>query len=104
MPRPHLRSSTSGTPARESNRRALAEGLLKHGYEVVRGSRDPAKLADWKSGAGGKADTATFQDAARNVDLVILAVKGAAAETVIDACGSSLEGKTVIDTTNPIAE
>jgi predicted dinucleotide-binding enzyme len=84
--------------------KALADGLLKHGYEVVRGSRDPAKLAEWKSGAGGKAETATFQDAARNVDLVILAVKGAAAEAVIDACGSSLEGKTVLDTTNPIAE
>ena len=84
--------------------KALADGLLKHGYEVVRGSRDPAKLAEWKKGAGDKASTATFADAARNVDLVILAVKGTGAEAAIDACGSSLQGKTVIDTTNPIAE
>ena len=35
----------------------------------------------------------------------MLAVKGAAAEAVVDLCGAdALAGKTVIDTTNPIAE
>lgn len=82
----------------------LADGLLKHGYEVVRGSREPGKMADWKAKAGGKAEVASFEDAAGRAELVILSVKGTAAEAVIDACGRSLEGKTVIDTTNPIAE
>jgi predicted dinucleotide-binding enzyme len=77
-----------------------AEARLRSGARLTR----PGEAGGVEEGAGDKASTATFQDAARNVDLVILAVKGAGAEAVIDACGSSLEGKTVIDTTNPIAE
>ena len=83
---------------------ALADGLLKHGYEVVRGSRDPGKMADWKSKAGDKASLATFEQAAHDGELVILSVKGTGAEAVLDVCGDALAGKTVIDTTNPIAE
>lgn len=85
--------------------RALADGFLAHGYEAMRGSRDPAKLADWKRGAGARAATGTFADTARYGEVVVLAVKGAAAETVLDLCGiANLAGKAVIDTTNPIAE
>jgi predicted dinucleotide-binding enzyme len=84
---------------------ALADGFLKLGHEVMRGSRDPGKLADWKSKAGGKASTGTFADAAKHADVVVLAVKGTAAESAVDLCGAAnLSGKTVIDTTNPIAE
>src|SRR5512139_491467 len=85
--------------------KVLADGFLKHGYEVMRGSRDPAKLAEWKRGAGAKATTGTFADAARFAELVVVAVKGTAAESAIDLCGAeNLAGKTVIDATNPIAE
>jgi hypothetical protein len=46
----------------------------------------------------------TFAEAARHGEVVVLAVKGEAAEAVLDHCGEgSLDGKTVIDTTNPIA-
>jgi hypothetical protein len=45
-----------------------------------------------------------MQDAAREGELVVLAVKGAAAEAVVGALGDALDGKVVIDTTNPIAE
>lgn len=83
----------------------LANGFLKHGYEVMRGSRDPGKLAAWKSGAGAKAATGTFGDAAAWGEMVVLAVKGIAAEAVLDFAGAAnLSGKVVIDTTNPIAE
>jgi predicted dinucleotide-binding enzyme len=83
----------------------LSDGFLKHGYEVMRGSREPAKMADWKQGAGAKASVGTFADAARRGELVVLAVKGTAAEAVVDLCGQdALAGKTVIDTSNPIAE
>lgn len=27
----------------------LSNGFLQHGYEVVRGSRDPAKLEEWRA-------------------------------------------------------
>jgi hypothetical protein len=83
----------------------LADGFLKHGYTVMRGSRDPAKLAEWKAGAGANASTGTFAECAAFGEVVVLAVKGTAAESAIDLCGAqNLAGKTVIDTTNPIAE
>jgi hypothetical protein len=88
---------------------ALADGFLAHGYEVMRGSRDPAKLGDWLEGwkdkADGKASTGTFDETAAFGDIVVLAVKGAAAETAIALAGPSHpEGKVVIDTTNPISD
>jgi predicted dinucleotide-binding enzyme len=83
---------------------ALADGFLKHGHEVMRGSRDPAKLGGWRSGAGPKARTGSFAEAARFGELVVLAVKGTAAAAAVDACAGGLDGKVVIDTTNPIAE
>ncbi|HEX3774841.1 MAG TPA: NAD(P)-binding domain-containing protein, partial [Polyangiaceae bacterium] len=82
---------------------ALADGFLKHGYEVIRASRDPSKLADWKKGAGAKAATGTPADATKAADLVVLAVKGAGAEEAVAACADGLSGKTVLDTTNPIS-
>ncbi len=82
----------------------LADGFLQHGHEVMRGSRDPAKLAAWKAGAGPKARTGTFAETAGFGELVVLAVKGAAALDAVAACGGALAGKTVVDTTNPIAD
>jgi len=82
----------------------LANGFLKHGYAVVRGSREPAKLGDWLEQAGPNARTGTFADAARAAEIVVLAVKGEAAESVLELAGAeALAGKVVIDTTNPIA-
>ncbi|GAA4459365.1 NAD(P)-binding domain-containing protein [Nemorincola caseinilytica] len=84
--------------------RTLGTGFLKHGYEVMIGSRDASKLAEWKAGSGAHAQTGTFEQAAKFGDLVVLAVKGAAAADAIDLAGpQNLHWKTVIDTTNPIA-
>jgi len=83
---------------------ALADGFLAHSYEVIRGSREPEKLGDWLAKAGAKARTGTFAEAAKSAEIVVLAVKGEAAESVLDLSGAgALQGKVVIDTTNPIA-
>jgi len=83
----------------------LADGFLKHGFEVMRGSREVAKLAGWKKTAGEKASVGTFADAARFGEIVALAVKGSAAESAVSLCGAdALAGKTVIDANNPIAD
>jgi predicted dinucleotide-binding enzyme len=83
----------------------LANGFLQHGYEVMRGSRDPVKLTEWKSKAGNKASTGTFEQAATYGDIIILSVKGGAAETLVKGLSvKSTSGKTIIDTTNPIAD
>jgi len=83
----------------------LADGFLKHGYEVMRGTGKPEKLASWRDGAGSRASVGTFAEAARFGELVVVAVKGSAAEAVVDQCGpDGLANKTIIDTTNPIAD
>jgi predicted dinucleotide-binding enzyme len=85
--------------------KALADGFLEHGYPVMRAAREPSKLDDWKRSAGGSASTGTFEDAASWGELIVLAVKGTAAESAISLCGpGNLAGKTVIDATNPIAD
>jgi len=82
----------------------LANGFLKHGHAVMRGSREPSKLSSWKAGAGAKARVGTFAETAAFGDLVVLAVKGTAAAAAVAECGERLSGKTVLDTCNPIAD
>lgn len=83
----------------------LADGFLKHGYEVMRASREPQKLSGWKQTAGAAARTGTFAEAAQWADGIVLAVKGRAALEALDLAGpANLAGKTVMDTTNPIAD
>jgi predicted dinucleotide-binding enzyme len=84
---------------------ALAKGFLANGYAVMRASREPEKLAAWKQGASGDASTGTFAEAAAWGDVIVLAVKGSAAESALELAGpGNLAGKTVIDTTNPISD
>ena len=84
--------------------RSLAGGFLKHGHDVTLGTRTPAKLAEWAA-KHPKAHVADFADAAKFGELVVLAVKGAAALDVLRMAGeANLAGKTVIDVTNPIAD
>jgi predicted dinucleotide-binding enzyme len=82
----------------------LADGFIKHGYDVMRGSRDAAKLSDWKKKAGARASTGNFAEAAKFGEIVVLAVKGTAAEEAVALCGAGLAGKVVLDATNPIAD
>jgi 8-hydroxy-5-deazaflavin:NADPH oxidoreductase len=81
----------------------LAAGFLKHGYEVMMGSNHLEKLTDWKKN-NLKAQLGSFEEAARFGEIVVLAVKGIVAEKVINSISLQLKDKTVIDTTNPIAE
>lgn len=84
---------------------ALANGFLKYGYEVLVGSREPEKLAQWKAGAGEKGSIGTFVDAAGFGEILVLAVKGNGAKDALTLSGKgNLKGKVIIDATNPIAE
>lgn len=82
----------------------LSEGFLKYGHEVMRGSRTPEKLSAWAARHGERASVGTFAVTAVYGDVVVLAVKGSAAEAAVEACGEALAGKVVIDTTNPIGD
>jgi 8-hydroxy-5-deazaflavin:NADPH oxidoreductase len=81
----------------------LGTGFLKHGHDVMLGTRDAGKLEDWAA-QHPKAKVGSNEAAARFGELLVLAAKGtAAAESLRLAGAANLAGKTVIDTTNPIA-
>ncbi|WP_035054570.1 NADPH-dependent F420 reductase [Andreprevotia chitinilytica] len=83
--------------------KTLAAGFLQHGHKVMIGSREAAKLADWRA-EHSMAATGSFADAANFGDLVVLAVKGSAAAEAVRLAGDGINGKVVIDATNPIAD
>jgi predicted dinucleotide-binding enzyme len=81
----------------------LAKGLKKHGYDVMVGSRTPAKLAAFSSET--RIATGTFAAVAGWAEAIVLAVLGRAAQQALQEAGTaSLKGKLVIDTTNPISD
>lgn len=82
----------------------LGAGFLKHGHEVMLGTRDASKLAEW-AGKHAGAKVGTFAETASFGEVVVLAVKGTvAAEALRGAGAGNLSGKVVIDATNPIAD
>lgn len=83
--------------------KVLGAGFIAHGHDVMLGTRDQMKLVDWLK-QNPKAAVGSFEDAAAYGDLIVLAVKGLVAESLVKGLASRLAGKTVIDTTNPIAQ
>jgi 8-hydroxy-5-deazaflavin:NADPH oxidoreductase len=82
----------------------LAAGFIKHGHEVMMGTRDAAKLADWQA-KNSAAKTGSFDQAAAFAELIVLAVKGSGASAALRlVSAANLNGKTIIDTTNPIGD
>jgi predicted dinucleotide-binding enzyme len=83
---------------------ALAAGFVQHGHSVTMGTRDPSKLAAFAAQHKGM-HVGSVADAARFGELLVLAVKGAAAADVLrDADEDQIEGKVIIDATNPISD
>lgn len=83
----------------------LALGFEKHGYKVMIGSRNPEKLNEWKNTTGYGKLLGSFSETAAFGEILILAVKGSAAEEALRLSGKENHlNKIVIDTTNPIAD
>src|SRR2546422_6621565 len=82
----------------------LGSGFLKHGHEVMMGTREAGKLADWaKQNRGGK--VGTLAQTAQFGEVVVLVVKGtAAAEALRGAGKENLAREVVIDETNSSAD
>ncbi|MEP6646458.1 MAG: NAD(P)-binding domain-containing protein [Saprospiraceae bacterium] len=82
----------------------LANGFQKHGYEVMLGTNDAEKHDSLKEKTNGKISIGTFPDVAKFAEIIVLAVKGSAAEEALRKTGfESLKNKIILDTTNPIA-
>ncbi len=85
--------------------KALAKGFLQQGCDVMLGTRDVSKLKEFNEKNENQFKIDSFEQAAQHGEIVILAVKGNVAKQVIEQSGiQNLNGKTVIDTTNPIAD
>jgi predicted dinucleotide-binding enzyme len=81
----------------------LGAGFLKHGHEVIVGTREPAKLQEWAAKTPG-AKVGTFAEAAAFGEALVLAVKGGAAAAVLREAGAdNVAGKLVMDACNPIS-
>lgn len=84
--------------------KTLAMGFLKYNYEIMMGTRNPDKLEDWRSKEGNGVQIGNFKNASEFGELLVLAIKGSAAENAIKDLRNEINGKTIIDTTNPIED
>lgn len=83
----------------------LGAGFVDKGYEVMLGTRDTSKLKDWISHLESHAKAGTFEETAKFGEILILAVKGSAANKVLDLAGEeNLSGKIIIDACNPLKD
>lgn len=84
---------------------ALGRGFAKHGHHVMIGSREPQseKLKKWKKEVGARGSTGKSADAAKFGEIVVLATLGVGTEAAVAAAGpANMDGKIVIDVTNPL--
>lgn len=75
----------------------------KAGHAVMFGSRDPAsqKVQDWKAKQESPLPVGTHVEAARDADVLLLAIPWPNAQEVLAELGD-LTGKTIIDCINPL--
>lgn len=81
---------------------AVAGRIAKAGHTVEVVSRDPAKAQAFADKLAAGAITGTY-GAAPTGDIVILAVPYGSAASVVAEFGAALDGKVVIDVTNPVS-
>ena len=83
---------------------AIADKLHALGHTVALGSRteDNPTAAEWAASKGQRACHGTFRQIAAAGDVVWLAVAGQHALAVVEAAGDALDGKVVLDLTNPL--
>jgi predicted dinucleotide-binding enzyme len=75
---------------------ALAGRFAELGHDVAMGTRDPA------SGPEGAWALGTFAEAAAHAELAVNAVSGAATHEALATVGSALDGKVLLDVSNPL--
>lgn len=81
---------------------AVGKRLAGAGYEIIYGSREPqlnmGKFADY-----GNISVFSYQDACRQCDVAIVAVPWAHTLPLLLSQRENLEGKVVVDLTNPLS-
>lgn len=81
----------------------LGNGFIKLGYQVKIGTRDEAKLTEWKNSGGQNASTGNFENAAKFGEVIVIATNWAGTVNAIKLAGiENISNKIVIDVTNPL--
>jgi 8-hydroxy-5-deazaflavin:NADPH oxidoreductase len=83
----------------------IGSALIKKGHYVLMGSRKAGheRAVEWKKKGGDSANEGSFEDAAIYGDLVFLCLNGEHALEALDMVDKrQLDGKIVIDLTNPL--
>lgn len=80
---------------------ALATSSVRAGHQVTISGSGPLSAVKAATASGARA-AATNRDAVQGADVVVLAVWFASADDVLAELGDALDGKVVIDTTNPV--
>jgi 8-hydroxy-5-deazaflavin:NADPH oxidoreductase len=80
--------------------KALGASLIRAGHDVVLATDHPdtARAAAEQIGAG----SASVADAARSAEIVVFAVPWGSIDEAVSATGGALDGKIVVDATNPL--
>lgn len=77
--------------------------LVALGHEVIIGTRDPHKLAEWAKTVKGSVKIGSFAEAASAGELIFLATNGVGTLNALELAGTSnFDGKVVIDISNPL--
>ncbi len=82
----------------------IATKLVELGHDVKMGARsaDNEKATNWAKEAGSNASNGTFADAASFGELVFVCTSGLGTMPALESTGTALDGKVVIDISNPL--
>ena len=83
----------------------LGAAFADLGHEVMLGSREPGqeKIKNWISSTGKNGKAGSFSETASFGELIVLSTLWTGTESALKLAGqSSLKGKIIIDTTNPL--
>ena len=82
--------------------KSFARAFAAVGHDVMIGSRSPEKLSDFAASTKG-VRSGTFEETAKFGDLIALATLGQATSEALRLAGTqNLDGKVIIDATNPL--
>jgi NADPH-dependent F420 reductase len=79
----------------------LAAAAVGAGHDVVVSATDPARAQERAATSGATAASGNV-DAVQQSDVVVLAVPHAAVAGIVTELGAALDGKVVVDATNPL--
>jgi predicted dinucleotide-binding enzyme len=84
---------------------SLADGFNAEGHSVMLGTRDVSKPEVVKFHNETGIAVGTFSEVAKHGEIIVLSTMGPATQEAITIAGiQNFRGKTIIDTTNPIAD